>query len=71
MVLAQENYKGVSYKQIVLNSVLENLTKQKLPSVSGLEVDYSKVYELVVKRCPKELEIVKKFSGYKQANKAL
>jgi hypothetical protein len=61
--LDQENYKGVSYKQIVLNSVLENLTKQKLPSVSGLEVDYSKVYELVVKYCPKELEIVKKIAG--------
>jgi hypothetical protein len=61
--LDQEDYKGVSYQQIVLNSVLENLTKQKIPSVSGLEVDYSKVYELVVKYCPKELEVVKKFAG--------
>ena len=58
--LAQKDYQGVSYQQIVLTSVLENLTKDKASTVSGLNVDYSEVYQSIVKHCPEELEAVKK-----------
>ena len=53
--------KGVSHQQIVLISVLENLTNQKVPAIDGIDIDYSKVYELVVKHCPNELNVLNQF----------
>ncbi len=54
-------FNGVSSSQVVLLSVLEEITQSK-SSTKGLEVDYSKVYKLIESNCPKELEKVKRFS---------
>ena len=51
--------KDVSLQQIVLISVLENLTNQKAPSIKGVDVDYSNVYQLIEKHCPNELNELK------------
>ena len=61
--LSQMDFKGASYQQIVLISVLENLTKDNTPSISGLNVDYSDVYQSIAKHCPEALEAVKKQAG--------
>ncbi len=54
-------FKGVGSSQVVLLSVLEGITQSKA-SIKDLGVDYSEIYKLVETNCPKELEIVKKFS---------
>lgn len=51
--------KGANLQQVVLISVLENLTNQKAPSIEELDVDYSNVHQLVEKHCPKELDELK------------
>jgi hypothetical protein len=57
-------FKGVGSSQVVLLSVLEEIT-QGNASIKDLDVDDSKIYKLVESSCAKELEQVKKFSVQK------
>lgn len=50
---------GVSLNQAVLVSVLQKPTKQKSASLDGIDIDYSGVYQMIVKHCPNELNKVK------------
>ncbi len=56
--------KGISSSQIVLLSVLEEVNQSKA-SEKDLGIDYSEIYKLVEKNCPKELEVVKRLSASK------
>ncbi|NQZ79700.1 MAG: hypothetical protein HRT52_01675 [Colwellia sp.] len=60
-----KKYKGVGSSQIVLLSVLKNIT-QSSASIKDLDIDYSEIYKLVESSCPKELNVVKKLSAQKQ-----
>lgn len=64
-------YKGISSQQILLLSVLKNLTNDSnevkaLGLDNNLDIDYSKMYKLVNSHCSKELAIIKKLNSQKQ-----
>jgi hypothetical protein len=63
--LDAEKYKGIGSQQIILLSVLENITNTSA-SINELNINYSEIYKLVQNNCPKELEVVKKLSVQKQ-----
>jgi len=56
--------KGMGSSQVVLLSVLEEVNQSKA-SERNLDIDYSEIFKLVEKNCPKELEVVKRFSATK------
>jgi len=65
-----KKYQGISSQQILLLSVLKNLTNdsnevKQLGLDGNLDIDYLKLYKLVASHCPKELAIIKTLNDQK------
>lgn len=66
--VTKTTYKGIGFQQVVMYCVLNSVNQQKQPSIEDLKVDYSKIYQLVVKYCPKELGKIKQSLNNKAGN---
>ena len=64
--LDDDKYKGISSQQVLLVSVLKNITNDKTKIKDlGFDIDHSKLFKLVKSSCSSELAEVEKLSSKK------